>query len=68
VRRFIGIGNDSWSVVLSSKQQNIIYKNVLLFLQQMMSLRGTTLDGIYFQKISNEQPQILFNVFKYSNQ
>jgi hypothetical protein len=63
---FIGIGNDSWSAVLNENKGQPEYYIKCAFISTINdeSHKITALDGVYFQKISNEQPQILFNVFK----
>jgi wobble nucleotide-excising tRNase len=63
---FLGIGNDSWSAVLNENkgQPEYYIKCAFISIINDESHKITALDGIYFQKISNEQPQILFNVFK----
>lgn len=63
---FLGIGNDSWSAVLNENKDQPEYYIKCSFISTINdeSHKITALDGIYFQKISNEQPQILFNVFK----
>jgi wobble nucleotide-excising tRNase len=63
---FLGIGNDSWSAVLNENIEQPEYYIKCSFISTINdeSHKITALDGIYFQKISNEQPQVLFNVFK----
>lgn len=63
---FLGIGNDSWSAVLNENKEQPEYYIKCSFISAINdeSHKITALDGIYFQKISNEQPQVLFNVFK----
>ena len=63
---FIGMGNDSWSAVLNENKGQPEYYIKCAFISTINdeSHKIRALDGVYFQKISNEQPQILFNVFK----
>lgn len=63
---FIGLGKDSWSSVLSEDQTSSEYYLKCAFISAINdeSHKITALDSVYYQKLSNEQPQILFNVFK----
>ena len=63
---FIGIGNDSWSAILSDDRQSSEYYLKYAFVASINdeSHKVTALDGVYYQKISNEQPELLFDVFK----
>lgn len=63
---FLGIGNNSWSAVLNENKEQPEYHIKCSFISTINdeSHKISALDGIYFQKISNEKPQILFNVFK----
>ncbi|MBF8457145.1 AAA family ATPase [Kaistella sp. G5-32] len=63
---FIGIGNDAWSSILGDDRQSPEYYIKYAFIASLNdeSHRVTALDGIYYQKISSEQPQLLFDVFR----
>lgn len=63
---FIGIGNDSWSSILDDNRQSPEYYLKYAFVASINdeSHKVTALDGVYYQKISSEQPQLLFDVFK----
>ena len=62
---FIGIGKDTWAVVLNEDKNNPEYYIKCAFISTINdeSHKITALDGVYYQKIINEQPQILFDVF-----
>lgn len=63
---FIGIGNDSWSSILDDDRQNPEYYLKYAFVASINdeSHKVTALDGVYYQKVSSEQPQLLFDVFE----
>jgi len=63
---FIGIGNDSWSSILNDDTQSPEYYLKYAFVSSINdeSHKVTALDGVYYQKVSSEQPQLLFDVFK----
>lgn len=63
---FIGLGKDSWSSVLNENQNSPEYYLKCAFISAINdeSHKITALDAVYYQKLSNEQPQILFDVFK----
>lgn len=63
---FIGIGNDAWSSILNDDRQSPEYYLKYAFVASINdeSHKVTALDGVYYQKISTEQPQLLFDVFK----
>jgi len=63
---FIGYGTDSWGAILNLNQQEPTYyiKSAFISIINDESHKITALDGVYYQKIINEQPQILFDVFK----
>lgn len=63
---FIGIGNDSWSSILNDDRQSPEYYLKYAFVASINdeSHKVTALDGVYYQKVSSEQPQLLFDVFK----
>lgn len=63
---FIGLGKDSWSSVLNENQNSPEYYLKCAFISAINdeSHKITALDAIYYQKLSNEQPQILFDVFE----
>ncbi len=63
---FIGLGKDSWGVVLNENAEEPSYYIKCSFISTINdeSHKVTALDNIYYQKITNEQPQLLFDVFK----
>jgi len=63
---FIGYGNDSWAALTDLNQGESTYfiKSAFISIINDESHKTTALDGIYYQKIINEQPDILYNVFK----
>ena len=63
---FIGIGNDSWSSILADDRQSPEYYLKYAFVASINdeSHKVTALDGVYYQKVSSEQPQLLFDVFE----
>lgn len=63
---FIGIGNDSWSSILDDDRQSPEYYLKYAFVASINdeSHKVTALDGVYYQKVSSEQPQLLFDVFQ----
>jgi wobble nucleotide-excising tRNase len=62
---FIGYGRDSWAALLNEDQNNPSYYVKCAFISTINdeSHKITALDSAYYQKIINEQPQILFDVF-----
>ncbi|AIM36994.1 hypothetical protein KO02_10035 [Sphingobacterium sp. ML3W] len=62
---FIGLGTDVWSVLLNEDKNLPTYYIKCAFISTINdeSHKVSTLDGIYYQKIINEQPQVLFDVF-----
>ncbi len=62
---FIGYGNDSWAALLSADITDPTYYIKSSFISSINdeSHKVAALDSIYYQKIINEQPQILFDVF-----
>lgn len=62
---FIGLGNDSWSTILSKEKEEAYYYIKCAFISTINdeSHKLGALDSIYYQKIINEQPIVLFNVF-----
>lgn len=62
---FIGLGNDSWSAILSKEKEEPYYYIKCAFISTINdeSHKVSALDSIYYQKIINEQPQLLFVVF-----
>lgn len=62
---FIGLGTDSWSVLLNEDKGSPSYYIKCAFISTINdeSHKVSALDGIYYQKIINEQPQVLFDVF-----
>ncbi len=63
---FIGLGKDSWGALLTQNSEEPSYYIKCSFISTINdeSHKVTALDSIYFQKITNEQPQLLFDVFK----
>lgn len=62
---FIGYGKDSWASLFNENQNGPSYYIKCAFISTINdeSHKITALDGVYYQKIINEQPQILFDVF-----
>lgn len=62
---FIGYGKDSWAALLSEDRDSTNYYIKCAFISTINdeSHKITVLDSVYYQKIINEQPQILFDVF-----
>ncbi len=62
---FIGLGTDSWSALLNENKDlpNYYIKCAFVSTINDESHKVSALDGIYYQKIINEQPQVLFDVF-----
>ena len=62
---FIGLGNDSWSAILSNEKEEPYYYIKCAFISTINdeSHKVGALDSIYYQKIINEQPTVLFDVF-----
>jgi wobble nucleotide-excising tRNase len=62
---FIGLGNDSWSAILIEEKEEPNYYIKYAFISTINdeSHKVSALDSIYYQKIINEQPQILFDIF-----
>ncbi|HBX61633.1 MAG TPA: hypothetical protein DEG63_00820 [Flavobacteriaceae bacterium] len=63
---FIGYGNDSWSSLLELDESDPTYyiKCAFISIINDQSHKTSPMDGIYYQKLTNEQPQVLFDVFK----
>jgi len=63
---FIGYGKDSWSALFRDNQEDPTYYIKCAFISTINdeSHKITALDSIYYHKITNEQPQILFDVFR----
>lgn len=63
---FIGLGKDSWSSILDANQNSPEYYLKCAFISTINdeSHKVSALDSIYYQKLSSEQPVLLFNVFK----
>jgi len=64
--RFIGLGNDSWSSLLSNDASDPSYLIKSSFISTINdeSHSVSVLDSVYYQRISSEQPQLLFDIFK----
>ena len=62
---FIGLGTDSWSSILSNENEEPYYYIKCAFISTINneSHKVGALDSIYYQKIINEQPKVLFDVF-----
>lgn len=62
---FIGYGRDSWAALLNEDQHDSSYYIKCAFISTINdeSHKITALDSAYYQKIINEQPQVLFDVF-----
>ena len=62
---FIGYGKDSWAALLNEDQSDPSYYLKCAFISTINdeSHKATALDSAYYQKIINEQPQVLFTVF-----
>ncbi len=62
---FIGYGRDSWASIFNDNQNDPSYYIKCAFISTINdeSHKITALDSVYYQKIINEQPQILFDVF-----
>lgn len=62
---FIGYGKDSWASLFNANQNEPSYYIKCAFLSTINdeSHKITAMDSVYYQKIINEQPQMLFDVF-----
>ncbi|MDN3657373.1 AAA family ATPase [Ferruginibacter paludis] len=62
---FIGYGKDSWASLFNDNHNDPSYYIKCAFISTINdeSHKITALDSVYYQKIINEQPQILFDVF-----
>lgn len=62
---FVGYGRDSWAALINQDQNVPSYYIKCAFISTINdeSHKISALDSVYYQKIINEQPQILFNVF-----
>lgn len=63
---FIGLGRDSWGAVLNENMGNPTFYLKCAFISTINdeSHRVSPHDSIYYGKIINEQPQVLFDIFK----
>ena len=63
---FIGMGHDSWATVLTDDKTSIEYYLKCAFISMINdeSHKITPFDSFYFQKIHNETPGKLFDVFE----
>lgn len=63
---FLGIGKDAWSSILIGDTEGPEFYLKYAFVASINdeSHGVTVLDSVYYQKISTEQPEILFVVFK----
>lgn len=64
--RFLGIGKNAWSSILTEDTESPEYYLKYAFVASINdeSHGVTILDSVYYQKISTEQPELLFKVFK----
>ena len=62
---FMGYGKDSWSALLNEDINEPTYyiKSAFISTINDESHGVKTMDSLYYQKIINEQPQVLFDVF-----
>ena len=62
---FIGYGKDSWASLFNANQNEPSYYIKCAFLSTINdeNHKITAMDSVYYQKIINEQPQMLFDVF-----
>lgn len=62
---FTGLGTEVWSALLKEDKSSPTYHTKRAFISQINdgSHGITDFDGIHYQKITNEQPQVLFEVF-----
>lgn len=62
---FLGYGIDSWAALINENQNHPSYYIKCAFISTINdeSHKISALDSVYYQKIINEQPQTLFNVF-----
>ncbi|MDD4516220.1 AAA family ATPase [Massilibacteroides sp.] len=63
---FIGLGRDSWGAVFNENTDSPKYYIKCAFISTINdeSHKVSPHDSAYYQKITNEQPQVLFDVFK----
>jgi wobble nucleotide-excising tRNase len=63
---FLGIGKDAWSAILTEDTESPEFYLKYAFVASINdeSHGVTVLDSVYYQKISTEQPELLFDVFK----
>lgn len=63
---FLGFGKDSWASLYNLDENEPTYyiKCAFISIINDESHKTSALDGIYYQKIINEQPRILFDIFK----
>ena len=64
--RFLGIGKNAGSSILTEDTESPEYYLKYAFVASINdeSHGVTILDSVYYQKISTEQPELLFKVFK----
>jgi wobble nucleotide-excising tRNase len=62
---FIGYGKESWAAILNEEKADPKYYLKCAFISTINddSHKVSALDSIYYQKLSNEQPISLFNIF-----
>lgn len=63
---FVGFGKDSWASLLNDDPESTEHYIKCAFISNINdgSHKVSPLDSLYYQKISDSNPQILFNVFK----
>jgi len=63
---FIGLGEESWSSISDLDQGDFDYSFKSAFIAEINdeSHGINAFDSVYYQKLSNEKPEILFNFFK----
>lgn len=63
---FIGYSNESWGALIPLNQQEPSYyiKSSLISIINDGSHKVSVLDSVFYHKITNEQPGLLFDVFK----
>lgn len=61
---FVGVGNDCWGAIVDDPNEpHYIIKSAFISSINDSSHKISPFDGVYFQKITNEEPLILFDVF-----
>lgn len=62
---FIGLGKNSWSSLLNANQDSPDYHLKSAFISTINdeSHKVSVLDSIYYQRLTDAQPLVLFNIF-----